>query len=309
MGTATTPTVHTKRNNFEMMSTRRAFLTLTTIVATGLLASCGSGSKISKKTFAEANALTAQGRYAEAYNEYITNATAATWDSTAWRYATIAASETSHDSIACVWGMMTSSTADTVKLRVLDKSLSRLGRETERTTLVLANKPVFIHILGKSTVADIEAKYYATTADDRIVEVYPTLTNNTVKAEVFDVFIKKAQNSLEPKEIEMFCVDVLKSSPEQQTALRYMGQAKYKAAEEKYAKAMNEYNKKKSQAAYAYLTRDLKKYVTPLYKESRTYFEKVHKADPSDKTVIKYLININDRLSNEAEVKRLKKLL
>ena len=290
------------------MSNKHNILTLSAIATAALLASCGSGSKLAKGTFSEANSLTSQGRYAEAYQAYANNKTAV-WDSVACRNATIAASETSHDSIACVWGAMFPSTADTLKLRAFGNSLRRLGQEAEHTSLVLANRDVFRHILGKSAVADIEARYYAKNSDDRIVEVYPPLTNNEVKAEVFDPFMKKAQDKLDGKDIEKYCLDILKSSPEQKTALRYVGATKYKAAEEKYEKAMKEYNKKKSQAAYAYLNRDLKKYIAPLYKESRTYFEKLHKIDSSDKTVVKYLININDRLSNEAEVKRLKKLL
>ena len=100
------------------------------------------------------------------------------------------------------------------------------------------------------------------------------------------------------------------------TPIRYHVQTKLKSTSTKYAKAeatytklMSDYNKNKTQAAYAYLTRDLKKVVSPMYKESRTYFERLRKNEPENKTYIKYLVYINDRLSNEKEVARLKKLL
>ena len=72
---------------------------------------------------------------------------------------------------------------------------------------------------------------------------------------------------------------------------------------------MNEYNKNKSQAAYAYMARDLKRVVTPLYKESRDYFEKLRQLQPEDKNNLKYLINIYNRLENKTKAKELEKLL
>ncbi len=293
-----------------LMTTKYIHPLLAAIAIAALVSSCGPSSKLTDKSqFEKANALTAQGNYAEAYDIYMSHKGVTAWDSVSLRNATIAASETLHDSIASVWGFLYPSTSDTSKLCALCNSLKRLDRLEERTDLILANKDVFSHILGISEVANTEARRYAQTSDDRIVALYPTLTNNSVKAEVFDVFMKKAQSRLNSKDIETQCLDILKSDSEQKTALRYMGRTKYEAAEAKYASAMNDYNKKKSQAAYAYLTRDLKKYVTPLYKESRTYFDRLLKIDSTDKTVVKYLININDRLSNADEVKRLKKLL
>lgn len=296
-------------NSFQMSAKNILALLTSTAIAT-FLVSCGSGSKLTDNNqFKTANDLTAQGRYAEAYNIYMANKCVASWDSLSLRNATIAASETLHDSIASVWGFLYPSTSDTTKLCALGNSLKRLGRLEERTDLILSNKDIFCHILGSTEVANTEARRYAQTSDDRLVTLYPTLTDNAVKAEVFDTFMKKAQSKLSSKEIETHCIDILKSSPEQKTALRYLGRTRYESAEAKYASAMNDYNKKKSQAAYAYLTRDLKKYVTPLYKESRNYFDRLHKLDPTDKTIVKYLININDRLNNADEVKRLKKLL
>lgn len=280
-------------------------------VAAVLLAGCGAmRQSASDSVFASANDLTSHGQYAEAYDKYLSNLGRATWDSVAWRNATIAASHTGHDSLACLWGFMYPSTGDTAKLEALAQSLARQRRQTERADLILSNKGTFRHILGRDGVASIEAATYAQIGDARIVDVYPTLSDDSVKASVFDAFMKKAQEKgATAKELEERCKDILRSAPAQKTALRFMGRTRYEKAEALYADAMNDYNKKKSQAAYAYLMRDLKKYVTPVYRESRGYFEKLHKVSPDDKSVVKYLININDRLSNEAEVKRLRRLL
>lgn len=279
--------------------------------AAALLAGCGAmRQSASDTTFASANDLTSHGQFAEAFDKYLSGQGRATWDSVAWRNATIAANQTGHDSLACLWGFMYPSTGDTAKLEALALSLERQKRQTERTDLVLSNKGVFRHILGNDGVANIEARTYAQLGDARIVDVYPTLSDDSVKASVFDAFMKKAQEKgVATKELAERSKDILKSVPAQKTALRFMGRTRYEEAEALYTKAMNDYNKKKSQAAYAYLMRDLKKYVTPVYKESREYFERLYKASPDDKSVVKYLININDRLSNEAEVKRLRRLL
>lgn len=280
-------------------------------VAAALLAGCGATRQsASDAAFEAANDLTSHGQYAEAFDKYLSNQGRTTWDSVAWRNATIAASHTGHDSLACLWGFMYPSTGDTAKLEALAQSLERQKRQTERTDLVLSNKSVFNHILGRNGVVKIEAETYARIGDARIVDIYPTLSDANVKASVFDAYMKKAQErGATAKELDERCKDILKTAPEQKTALRFLGRTRYEKAEALYADAMNDYNKKKSQAAYAYLMRDLKKYVTPVYRESRGYFEKLHKVSPDDKSVVKYLININDRLSNEAEVKRLRKLL
>lgn len=280
-------------------------------VAAVFLAGCGAVRQSASDAASEsANDLASHGQYAEAFAIYLSNQGRATWDSVTWRNATIAASRTGHDSLACLWGFMYPSTGDTTKLEALAQSLRRQKRQTERTDLILSNKSVFRHILGREGVANIEAETYARIGDARIVEVYPTLSDDSVKASVFDAFMKKAQEKgATTKELEERCKDILKTAPTQKTALRFMGRTRYEKAEALYADAMNDYNKKKSQAAYAYLMRDLKKYVTPVYRESRGYFEKLHKVSPDDKSVVKYLININDRLSNEAEVKRLRRLL
>lgn len=293
------------------MLTNKHFNALIIAVVTALFViSCGPGIKVAKnKPFLDANALVGQGRYAEALDIYMAHKGVIAWDSISLRNATIAASETNHDSLAAVWGFLYPSTADTLKLKSLGNSLKRLGRDEERTNLILSNENTFTYILGNVEIQNVKARFYAQNNDDRLLDLYPTLSDNTVKAEVFDTFFKKAQSQLTAKDLEKHCVDILKSTPNQTTALMHMGRSKYKQAETKYASAMDDYNKKKSQAAYAYLTRDLKKYVTPLYKESRTYFEKLLKLDSKDKTIVKYLININDRLNNQDEVKRLKKLL
>lgn len=307
MATPTTvPMVATLMNKRPMKSKKHIQLAA---VGLALLAvGCGANkNSVKGRCPQEANSLAREGRFDEAFGKYQA-CDVAVWDSVTFRLAAIAASETGHDSAACAWGLTFSATGDTARLKALNKSLSNMGKTDELAALVQSNQSVFESIIGADGVRTISARTYAASGDERIVGLYPTLPNE-VKAEVFDPYFKKAQAKLSPKELEKTCKDVLKIDAKQKTALRFLGRSKYEEAEAKYAKAMGDYNKNKSQAAYAYLRRDLKKYITPLYTESRTYFERLLKETPEDKTVVKYLININDRLSNDAEVKRLKKLL
>lgn len=264
---------------------------------------------IANKALSDANTLAQQDKYAEAFSKYVEAGELAAWDSVSWRYATIAASAIKQDSAAVVWGYKTSSTGDKVKLTALSNSLIRLGKDVERESLILSDTASFFSIIGIQPVLAIKANRLAESNSTELLSLYPRLTDNDAKAKVFDSYFKMAKKTESDKVLESACKEILKADPNQTTALLYLGTSRYDSAEKKYAKLMNDYNKNKTQAAYAYLTRDLKKVVTPLYKESRDYFERLRKIDSENKTYIKYLININDRLSNESEVKKLKKLL
>lgn len=265
---------------------------------------------IAKQTIDEANKLYAADQYAEAYGKYSSaSAQAIEWDSETCRMATISASAIHEDSAACVWGSRFSSYGDVEKLKAISKSLERLGDMEGRNRLILSDTTSFFSILGEQPVLGIIAKEQAKNLDKSLVATYRRLTDESVKAELFDSYFKFARSMAGEKQLERDCADVLKTSPDKQSALYFLGKKKYDTAESTYAKLMSDYNKKKTQAAYAYLTRDLKKVVTPLYKESKSYFERLRKIDADNETYIKYLININDRLSNQAEVKRLKRLL
>lgn len=264
---------------------------------------------VANKALSDANTLAQQDKFAEAFSKYVEAGELATWDSVSWRYATIAASAIKQDSAAVVWGYKTASTGDKVKLTALSNSLARLGKDAEREDLILSDTTSFFSIIGIQPVLTIKASRCAESNSTELLSLYPRLTDNGAKAKVFDSYFRMAKKTESDKVLENACKDILKTDPNQTAALLYLGTSRYDSAEKKYAKLMNDYNKNKTQAAYAYLTRDLKKVVTPLYKESRDYFERLRKIDSENKTYIKYLININDRLSNETEVKKLKKLL
>ncbi len=286
-------------------------LAISIIAISSLLYGCSSTMKVTpQQTLNEANKLAEAGLYADAYAKYSSAiAQTAQWDSISSRLATISANAVKQDSSACVWGSKFSSKGDTQKLKALNESLTRLGREEERAYLVMSDTTSFFNILGEQPVLEIKAKRLAEDKDSELVTVYDKLTNVNVQAEVFDSYFKMAQKTLSEKKLEKESKAILKVVPSNKTALYYLGSQKYNAAESAYTRLMNDYNKNKTQAAYAYLARDLKKTVTPLYKVSKEYFEKLRKEEPENKTYIKYLININDRLSNSAEVKKLKKLL
>lgn len=287
----------------------------TALVAAGVAAMMINGCApnkqlIAKQTIEEANKLYAVGQYAEAYNKYTSaSAQAIEWDSETCRMATICASAVKADSAACVWGARFSSIGDIEKLKAISVSMERLGNTEDRDRLILSDTASFFSIIGEQPVLSLIAKEQDKNQDKSLVATYGRLTDESIKAELFDHYFKFARNSVSDKQLERDCVDVLKASPDKQNALYFLGKRKYDTAESTYAKLMSDYNKKKTQAAYAYLTRDLKKVVTPLYKESKSYFERLRKIDADNETYVKYLININDRLSNQAEVKRLKKLL
>ncbi|MGN0028821.1 MAG: hypothetical protein ACI35Q_03700 [Marinilabiliaceae bacterium] len=281
------------------------------VVSTLIMNGCAPNKQlIAKQTIDEANKLYAAGQYAEAYNKYSSASAQSTeWDSETCRMATISASAIHEDSAACAWGARFSSFGDVEKLKAVSTSLERLGDMESRSRLILSDTTSFFSILGEQPVLCIIAKEQAKNQDKALVATYGRLTDGSVKADLFDSYFKFARTSVSDKQLERDCADVLKTSPDKQNALYFLGKRKYDSAESTYAKLMSDYNKKKTQAAYAYLTRDLKKVVTPLYKESKSYFERLRKIDADNETYIKYLININDRLSNQTEVKRLKRLL
>lgn len=288
-----------------------AALALSVAVAALTLDSCAPGKlTLAKQTLNEAKVLFTAGQYAEAYAKYASaTAQAAEWDSATYRMATISASAVSKDSAAVAWGAHFSSFGDVAKLKALNSSLERLGDSEARTNLILSDTTSFFTILGQQAVLGTMARRLAENQDNSLVALYGRLQDSEVKGDVFGTYFKMAKSTVGDKQLEKDCKDILKTSADQKDALYYLGKKRYDAAEASYTKLMTDYNKKKTQAAYAYLTRDLKKVVTPLYKESKTYFDRLRKSDPDNQTYIKYLININDRLSNEAEVKKLKKLL
>lgn len=275
-----------------------------------IMAGCAGGKKVADtQVIAEANRLVDEKQYEAAMAKYLTLTNRQTWDSLTYRRATIAASKTEKDSLACRWGRMFSSAGDSEKLSALYQSMKRIGRTEDMADLVVDNTETFKTIIGGDETNAIVARAYAVRGDKRLIELYPELTAAGVKAEVFDAYFKMAKTDLTESQARAKCQEILKAEPNQKTALAYLGKVTYEKAEKEYAKTMNEYNKNKSQAAYAYMARDLKRVVTPLYKESRDYFEKLRQLQPEDKNNLKYLINIYNRLENKTKAKELEKLL
>lgn len=284
---------------------------IATAVASLLAYGCAPSKQVvAKQTLTEANKLTDAKAWEEAYAKYTSDAAnAIAWDSSTYRNATICASKLTHDNEAVAWGYKYSSFGDAKKLEALNASLSRLGLEEQRKTLIMSDTTSFFSILGEQSVLEIRALRQFELKEEGLVETYGRLTNTKVKSKVFDTYMKLAQKKMTAKRMEADCKEILQIAPDNKSALYYLASTKYAKAEATYTKLMSDYNKNKTQAAYAYLTRDLKKVVSPMYKESRTYFERLRKNEPENKTYIKYLVYINDRLSNEKEVARLKKLL
>lgn len=279
-------------------------------VACAILASCGSSTKVAvNQNVQEGNDLFASGRYAEALVKYQQAQATGKMDSAAYRNGTIAAQMVGQDSLAAAWGSIFSSKSDTAKLKSLGLSLEKLNRIDALYGLVEEYRSIFCTLSGENKVLATETQYYAENNDERIVDIYTKLQDNSVKAKYFDVYYKLGKQKVKDSEMTKVCKSVLGVDPNNKTALEHIGKERYETAENKYVSAMNEYNKKKSQAAYAYLTRDLKKVISPIYRESRDCYEKLRKIDPSNKTYIKYLINIYGRLDNKAKVKELEKAL
>lgn len=298
-------------NYTRKMNSRYSAYLIIAVLASLICNGCSPNKQlIARQTLDEANKLFAAGNYQEAYSKFSSpTAQLAVWDSATYRAATISASFAGKDSIACEWGSRYSSIGDRQKLTALSKSLENIGDENGRTDLILSDTTSFFSIVGEQKVLGLMAKRLAQNQDKGLVELYGRIEDKSVKTEIFDAYFSIAKKVASDKQLERDCKEILKIQPDQKAALSYLGKKRYEDAESTYAKLMSDYNKKKTQAAYAYLTRDLKKVVTPLYKESKMYFERLRKNDPENVTYIKYLININDRLSNQAEVKRLKKLI
>ncbi len=276
-----------------------------------LLCACGSSkTNVSKQTIEEANTLAQQGQYTQAYEKYASQASYLITDSASLRLATISASEIKQDSAAYTWGKIYSSAGDTAKLKALASSMQNLGYSTERTLLIIDNEEEFKTILGTAEVTKTEAYYYAETKDTLLLTVYPTLEDNDTRTALFDQYFAMLKKSdATDAELQKVCKAQLKINSEQKVALKYMGTTKYERANKLYNKAMDDYNKEKTQAAYPFLKPDPTNVKTPAYKESCNYFERLHKVDPENKDVIKYLISIYSRLDNKTKVQQLKKQL
>lgn len=275
-----------------------------------LLSSCG-GQKVPvvNRSVQEANALSEQGRWAEALAKYSEPGSGAQWDSLSYRWATVAASRMQSDSLSVDWGLRHSSRGDTLKSRALAQALLRRGLTARRDSLIESDAASFEGSLPQADIRAARARTYAKRGDERLVPLFHRLDDKQLKAALFATYFKLAQGKDSEALIAKECRQQLAADKDDEQALRFLARARYNEAEKLYKKAMDDYNKKKSQAAYAYLSRDLKKVISPIYREARDFFERLAKLQPVDKTNIKYLVNIYRRLDNEEKARQLEKKL
>ena len=277
-------------------------------IASLLVISCSSTKNIAKtEPYKEANNLAMEGRYAEAMLIYETDKTQSGWDSATWRLATIAASKTGRDSLACIWGAQFPSDGDTIKLQGLIKSLKVEGHDKTANQYVATNLEICKTFLGDEADA-MAARHYAKTKDEALIGLYPTLATG-VKSEVFSAYLTMERERVDAAKLETICKEMLKDDKNNIAALSYLAKAKYEKADGLYKKTVDGYNKNKTQVTYAYMRRDMKKIIEPLYKESRGYYERLSQLEPENKNHIQYLININSLLGNTQKVNELKKKL
>ena len=290
---------------------RTATFAFASLLCTTILFGCGSTKESTgNKKCAEANRLAAMGDYANAVSLYkeMDNAQT-TLDSASLRLATIAAQATGENTLACKWGYAYSSKGDTAKLDALAKSLVALGRNDDRATLIEDNKPIFNHLLGSQNVSTTLTDFYAKNNSPKIKETFPELADPQLKAKYFASYFPHVKNDMPEAQAEKLCAEIIKQDKDNITAIEYVAKIKYDRAEKKFKSAYADYEKhNKTTAAHAYLARDLKQ-VSGEYRNCKSLFEKLHKMQPDNKSYIKYLININLRLENKTEAKRLEKLL
>lgn len=279
------------------------------VVAASLVGCGGSKVPVANKTIQEGNELARQGRWTEALAKYSSPGANAKWDSTSYRWATIAAVNANSDSLAALWGTRFPSNGDTLKSAALATAYQRLGDQQRRDSLLVTDARLFEGVLGRADVTAARARTYARNGDEKLVQVFHRLDDKALKVALFDDYFKLANGKDTEALIAKECKAQLAAEPDNVRALRFLGKAKYEQAEKLYKKAMDDYNKKKTQASYAYLARDLKKVISPLYREARDYFEALAKLQPDDKNPVRYLVNIYRRLDNEQKAKQLEKKL
>lgn len=288
----------------------RTFLYSLLAIVVVALSACSGGKKLPAVDYlAEANGALAIGDSAAALSKFVAAQQAGVqFDSVSCRAATIVASSFGKDSLAVNWGTRFSSKGDKGKSAALYKSLVNLSKPDEVYALVSADRALFVGILGEQPVLKHEVAYYAEYSDSRLLESYPKLSGKDAQSKYFAAYFGMAKGKVDDADLLKVCKRIVKME-DNVNALEFVGRQTYESAEARYVKAMTEYNKKRTQAAHAYLSRDLKKVISPMYRESRDCYEKLHSLNPSNETYVKYLINIYERLENKSKVSYYKKKL
>ncbi len=189
----------------------------------------------------------------------------------------------------------------------LKSVVDSMSQKNEYLNLVVNNRKLFSSQFDNKQLTDDIALAYCANKDRRLSDCYSAVSKD-VRSKVFPVYFSFASKDKDDAELLKMCKEALSDNPDQVVALKYIGVSRYNSAEAEYKKVMAEYNKNKNATTYAYLRRDLKK-ISTVYVDSRTYLEKVRAIDSADIQVVKYLINIYNRLDQPAKAKSLQKLL
>ncbi|MCR5696363.1 MAG: hypothetical protein K6G73_05230 [Marinilabiliaceae bacterium] len=273
-----------------------------------LVSACQSSKKLTIEKTNQANALFNAGNYTEAFNAYLAiDSVALLSDTIARRNAIISAYNTHNYKYATSHAIFAFNN-DKELLTAVEKSFCALGMTEKANVLILNYESIFTAEYGEKAIANRLAAYHNERESRQLVNYYSKIDNDSLRVACFDNYFKFTSSSMSDDEKLNACKEILQLAPKQETALRFMAINQYKTAEAKYNAAMAEYNKKKNATTYAYLRRDLKR-ISATYRECKAKFETLRTINPENKDYIKYLININLRLDNNAQAKELEKQL
>lgn len=281
------------------------------LIVTLMLIACGSTKNVNTTALirAEADTLFASGNYSAALEKYQSIVPQeGLADSVLCRQITIAARKVSNFTLACQYGLTYSSAGDCEKLEAIATSLDSTSRSEEAMPLIENNRECFYSTIGREATIEKLALYYNKTKSEKLIAIYDEIEQPTVRSECFANYFQMVRDGLDDINCKKLCMSALTDNQEQIPALRYLAISLYNMAESRYKTAMDEYNRNKNNTTYAYLRRDLKR-ISAIYVDSKGYFEKIHKLNPDDKSTIKYLVNIYNRLDKPEVAKSYERLL
>jgi len=121
---------------------------------------------------------------------------------------------------------------------------------------------------------------------------------NNLLSEYLDVCIRTKDEN----QARITAIEILKSNPQHQSALEYLGRDYYHKAEDRYQSQMAEYEANKTRKQYAVLLKELEK-STADFKKSLSYFESLYKIDPKPSIAL-FIGNIYARFGDQANAKK-----
>lgn len=176
--------------------------------------------------------------------------------------------------------------------------ISYLERQKDKVSAVVGEAAYYSHLCSVfGTLGNTEG----------VMANWPKSDNKT-KLEWFKLYFDSVKESMTDNELSKLCDSVLTIDGSNTEALFYKAVQKYEKCEAKYKKLLDDYEKKKNATTYAILKRDLK-FLSGDYREAKDMFENLRKLAPDNKSYIKYLINIYNRLDQSDKAKQLERLL